>query len=214
MDKLLAEAPHIIDHLCEDCADHFAELRRLLNAIGVPFTINFRLVRGIDYYVKTVFEVWAEGIGAQAAMFGGGRYDGLSEAIGGPPTPGVGFGSGIERVIAGLQAQDLAPPPRRPAMVMIAHFGGDTKVEAVKLAQELRERDVSTFLAFGRSRRSMKSQMREADKREVEYTLILGEQELDDKMVTVRSMAEGEQTTVERAKLVAWLYTHHNNGSN
>ena len=107
MDALLADAPHIVDSLCEDCAAHFSDLRGLLDALGEPYTINFRLVRGIDYYTKTVFEVWAEGIGAQAAVCGGGRYDGLSEALDGPSVPGVGFGSGIERIVLGLQEQEI-----------------------------------------------------------------------------------------------------------
>ncbi len=127
MDDLLADAPHIIDYLCEDCADHFSDLRTLLDALEQPYSINFRLVRGIDYYTKTVFEVWAEGIGAQASVCGGGRYDGLSEAIGGPNTPSVGFGSGIERIILGLKQQGIMPPESGGSEVLVAHFGGETK---------------------------------------------------------------------------------------
>jgi len=205
MDALLAGAPHLADYLCDDCADHFAELRRLLDGLEVPYTVNYRLVRGIDYYVKTVFEVWAEGIGAQAAVFSGGRYDGLAEAIGGPPTPGVGFGSGIERVMLGLKEQGIEPPGLPQTKVMVTHFGGQTKVEAVRLAERLREAGISAWLAFARGRRSMKSQMREADSRNVKYTLILGENELEENTVAVRSMAEGEQLTVPRAELVGWL---------
>lgn len=205
MDALLANAPHLADYLCGDCADHFAELLRLLDVLEVPYTVNYRLVRGIDYYVKTVFEVWAEGIGAQAAMFSGGRYDGLAEAIGGPPTPGVGFGSGIERVILGLQEQGIEPPALPQTKVMITHFGGETKVEGVRLAEMLRAAGISTWLAFARERRSMKSQMREADSRNVKYTLIIGENELENETVAVRSMAEGVQVMVPRAALVDWL---------
>ena len=205
MDALLADAPHVADYLCDDCADHFAQLRRLLDALEIPYTVNYRLVRGIDYYVKTVFEVWAEGIGAQASMIAGGRYDGLAEAIGGPPTPGVGFGSGIERVILGLQEQGIEPPERPQTEVMVTHFGGETKVEAVRLVEALREARISAWLAFARGGRSMKSQMREADSRNVKYTLILGENELADDTVAVRSMAEGDQVTVPRAELVDWL---------
>jgi histidyl-tRNA synthetase len=208
MDELLAEAPHIAEHLCADCAEHFSQLQKLLEVLEVPFTINFRLVRGIDYYVKTVFEVWAEGIGAQAAIFAGGRYDGLAEAIGGPTTPGVGFGSGIERVALALQEQGVEPPELPPALVMITHFGGETKVEAVRLAEELRSEGISTWLAFARERRSMKSQMREADKRQVQYTLILGENELVNDEVAVRPMGEGKQQMVSRAELVEWLHAH------
>ncbi|MBP6806357.1 MAG: histidine--tRNA ligase, partial [Chloroflexi bacterium] len=146
MDKLLAEAPHIIDHLCADCAAHLADLRGLLEALDQSYTINFRLVRGIDYYTKTVFEVWAEGIGAQAAVCGGGRYDGLAEAIGGPSTPGVGFGSGIERIILGLQEQGIEAPKTPQPTVLVAHFGGETKKTAVTLTYQLRAAGIGTRL--------------------------------------------------------------------
>lgn len=205
MDKLLAEAPHIADYLCEDCADHFAELQQLLDALGVRYEINFRLVRGIDYYVKTVFEVWAEGIGAQAALFGGGRYDGLAEAIGGPPTPGVGFGSGIERLILALKEEGIEPTAASQAQVMVTHFGGSTKVEAVRLAMELREAGIATLLAFARGKRSMKSQMREANKREARFALIIGEDEMANNQVAVRPMEGGEQVLIQRSELVDWL---------
>lgn len=205
MDELLAGAPHIIDYLCPDCADHFTGLRRLLDALDQSYTINFRLVRGIDYYTKTVFEVWEEGIGAQAALCGGGRYDGLAEAIGGLPTPGVGFGSGIERIVLGLQGIGADPPsPPRP-LVMIAHFGGETKTAAVQLAFRLRAAGIGTRLAFARDRRSMKSQMREADKHEVRWVLIVGEDELAQKKVAVRPLDDGEQQLVPLAEIVNWL---------
>jgi histidyl-tRNA synthetase len=205
MDELLAGAPHIIDYLCDDCADHFSDLRRLLDALGAPYSINFRLVRGIDYYTKTVFEVWAEGIGAQAAVCGGGRYDGLAEAIGGSPTPGVGFGSGIERIILGLQELEIAPPEEETLPILVAHFGGETKQAAVQLVFRLREAGLGARLTFARGRRSMKSQMREGDRHNVEYMLILGENELAANAVTVRSMADGEQETVPLDEIVAWL---------
>lgn len=205
MDGVLADAPHSVDYLCPDCAAHFGELLRLLALLHLPHQQNYRLVRGIDYYMQTVFEVWAEGIGAQSAVFAGGRYDGLSEAIGGPPTPGVGFGSGVERVILAMQAQGIAVAPPSPPTVMVVHFGGSTKLAALSLAEELRAGGISTFFAFARERRSMKSQMREADKREVSYTLIVGEDEVNRDEVAVRPMAGGEQTIVARAEIVDWL---------
>lgn len=205
METILADAPHIVDHLCPDCADHFAELRRLLEALGQSYTVNFRLVRGIDYYVKTVFEVWAEGIGAQAAVCGGGRYDGLAEAIGGPSTPGVGFGSGIERIILALREQGIAPSPAYAPPVLLAHFGGETKVAAVKLAFDLRTAGIGARLAFARQRRSLKSQMREADKQGARYVLILGESEVANGVVAVKPMAGGEQFTLAIDELVGWL---------
>jgi histidyl-tRNA synthetase len=205
MDQLLEEAPHIVDYLCDDCATHFADLRTMLDALDQNYTINFRLVRGIDYYTKTVFEVWAEGIGAQAALCGGGRYDGLAEAIGGPSTPGVGFGSGIERIVLGLQQMEIKPPPVHPPQVLVAHFGGRTKERAVQLAYLLREAGIGATLAFARERRSMKSQMREANRKDARYVLIIGESEVAEQTVTVRPLAGGEQVTMPDFELVDWL---------
>jgi histidyl-tRNA synthetase len=205
MEALLENAPHIADYLCADCADHFAELRGLLDALEQPYTINFRLVRGIDYYTKTVFEVWAEGIGAQAAVCGGGRYDGLAEDIGGPSTPGVGFGSGIERIILGLQEAGITPPVSPQPTVLVAHFGGETKTAAVRLTFALRQAGIGSRLAFARTRRSMKSQMREANKHEVRFVLIVGEEELAQGVVGVRPLDGSEQQTVPLSDIVSWL---------
>ena len=205
MDALLADAPHIIDHLCEDCETHFADLRVMLDALDQSYKINFRLVRGIDYYTKTVFEVWAEGIGAQAAVFGGGRYDGLAEAIGGPSTPGVGFGSGIERIILGMKEQKVAAPESAAPAVMLAHFGGETKTAAVQLVYLLRDAGIGARLAFARNRRSLKSQMREANKHDVRFVLIMGETEVAEKTVTVRPLDGGDQIQIPQTDLVGWL---------
>ena len=205
MDKLLAEAPHIIDHLCADCAAHLADLRGLLEALDQSYTINFRLVRGIDYYTKTVFEVWAKGIGAQAAVCGGGRYDGLAEAIGGPSTPGVGFGSGIERIILGLQEQGIEAPETPQPTVLVAHFGGETKKTAVTLTYQLRAAGIGARLAFARDKRSLKSQMREANRWGVRTVLILGEDEVAAGMVTVRPLDGGDQTQIPLSDVVTKL---------
>jgi histidyl-tRNA synthetase len=206
MDDLLAGAPHIADYLCDDCREHFADVRGMLDALDQTYTINYRLVRGIDYYTKTVFEVWQEGIGAQAALCGGGRYDGLAEDIGGNPTPGVGFGSGIERVVLGMKEQDVAPPAGVPLPVLVAHFGGATKTAAVQVAFRLREAGIGTRLAFARRGRSMKSQMREADRHGARYVLILGENELAQGVIAVKPLVEGEeQATVALGDIVGWL---------
>ena len=206
MEELLAGAPHIADYLCDDCRDHFAGVRDLLEALGQSYTINYRLVRGIDYYTKTVFEVWQEGIGAQAALCGGGRYDGLAEDIGGPPTPGVGFGMGIERVILGMKEQGVELSQPAPLPVLMAHFGGETKAAAVKLAFDLRAAGIGTRLAFSRRGRSMKSQMREGGRHNARYVLIIGEDELAQGEATVKPLVEGEeQTRVAIGQVAAWL---------
>ena len=205
MDALLAEAPHIIDYLCIDCETHFADLRVMLDALDQNYSINFRLVRGIDYYTKTVFEVWADGIGAQASVCGGGRYDGLAEAVGGASTPGVGFGSGIERIVLGLKEQDILPPQPPKPQVLVAHFGGVTKETAVQITYRLRDAGIGARLAFARDRRSMKSQMREANRLHMRTVLIVGEDEMARGLVTVRPLDGGDQEQVPITNIVNWL---------
>jgi histidyl-tRNA synthetase len=200
---LIESAPHIIDYLCEECAEHFATLRGYLDLLDRAYTINHRLVRGLDYYTKTVFEVWATGIGAQAAVVGGGRYDGLAEAIGGPPTPGVGFGSGIERIVLVMKQLEVQVPPLPTPPVFVAHLGARAGQEAVRVSNALRAADVGTWLAFGR--RGLRSQLREAGKRGARYVVILGEDELAAGTAVVRDMEAGEQTDVGLTGLVDWL---------
>ena len=208
VDAMLADAPHFVDYLCDECSRHLAELRRYLEVLGKPYLINFRLARGLDYYTKTVFEVWSEGIGAQSAICGGGRYDGLVETLGGPPTPGVGFGSGIERIILGLKATGVKPPPIAQPPVFVAHFGGRTRLEATGIAFALRDAGIGTRIAFAWTKRSLKSQMREASRQEASYVVIVGESELETGRVTVRDMAAGEQASVPVAELETWLRKH------
>jgi histidyl-tRNA synthetase len=200
---IIAAAPQIIDYLCPECAEHFATLRGYLDELDRPYTINHRLVRGLDYYTKTVFEVWAEGIGAQNAVCGGGRYDGLAEELGGPPTPGIGFASGLERVVLTMKQQEVAVPPLPAPKIFVAYLGPEAKTEAVKLAVEMWEVGLGTTLAFGD--RSLKAQMRHADKLEAAFTLILGEKEIQAGQVAVRDMVRGEQAEVARDDVISWL---------
>ncbi len=208
MDSLLAKAPHIVDHLCDQCRTHFAQLRAHLDRMAKPYTVNFRLVRGLDYYTKTVFEVWAEGIGAQNAVCGGGRYDGLAEMMGGPPTPGVGFGSGLERIVMTMQAQGIVPPPLPRPSIFVAVLGQKARPVAIDLSFELRRAGLGVwtpFLDWPREKRSLKSQLREADKRECKFALILGENELQAGVAAVRDLERGEQVDVSLEELAPWL---------
>ena len=200
---LIAAAPPILEHLCADCAAHFALLRGYLDMLGRPYTLNHRLVRGLDYYTKTVFEVWAAGIGAQGAVCGGGRYDGLAEALGGPPTPGVGVAVGLERIILVMKEQGLDIPALPTPAVFLAHLGPLAQREAVRLADVLRQAGVTTWLAFGE--RGLKSQLREAGKRCARYVVILGEDELARGVAAVRDMQAGDQREVQLTELVTWL---------
>jgi histidyl-tRNA synthetase len=205
---LLDAAPRSIDFLCDECRSHFETLRGYLDQANLPYAVNTRLVRGFDYYTKTVFEVWAEGIGAQAAVCGGGRYDGLIELLGGPPTPGIGFGSGVERLILTLKAQGAQPPALPSPSVQVSYTGKEAtgqqaKQAAQALVAELRQAGVGALLPFGE--RSLKSQLKSADKAGVGYVVIVGEGELLSGQWTVRTLADGSQQAVERAALVEWL---------
>ena len=201
--SLLNGAPHSVDYLCEECAVHLRTLRAYLDGLGMPHSINFRLVRGLDYYTKTVFEAWAEGIGAQAAVCGGGRYDGLIEELGGPPTPGIGFGMGIERVIASLRQQGVPPPPLPTPRVQVLPLGEPARTAGLKLVRDLREAGIGALIAFGG--RSLKSQLKSADKVGATYALIIGDQELAQGVVVARDMASSQQTAIPLAGVADWL---------
>lgn len=190
---VIAGAPQSIEHLCEDCGTHFASLRSYLDALGRPYTINPRLVRGLDYYTKTVFEVWAEGIGAQAAVCGGGRYDGLIELLGGRPTPAVGFAAGLERIILVMKAQGLTPPALPVPPVFIAFPSDVARATAVRLLVDLRAAAIGAQIAMGGS---LKAQLRQADKAQARFVFIIGEDELARGEVNLKDMATGEQLTI------------------
>jgi histidyl-tRNA synthetase len=200
---IIDAAPNMREHLCDECAEHFQTLLSYLDALGRPYTLSHRLVRGLDYYTKTVFEVWAEGIGAQNAVCGGGRYDGLAEVLGGPPTPGVGFASGLERIVLTMKHQEVQVPTLPSPQVFVAHMDEQTKRMGLKLVGKLRTAGVGALISFGG--RSLKSQLRQADKEGVAFTLIVGQREAEAGQVTVRDMAEGEQQLVALEDVPSWL---------
>ncbi len=192
-------APKSSDYLCRECKAHFEAVAGYLKALRLPFDINHRLVRGLDYYTKTVFEIQPLGEGAQSALGGGGRYDDLIEELGGKPTPAIGFAAGMERVVLNLKKQKI-PVPNLPApSVFIAHLGDEAKLEAVKLASTLRKGGIAAIV--GTSDRSLKGQLRQADSFGSSYAAIIGEDEVKSGAVTLRNMMTGEQKTVPPAAL-------------
>lgn len=201
---IIEEAPHIVDYLCDECREHFASLREYLDLLDRRYVLNHRLVRGLDYYTKTVFEVWAAGIGAQSALCGGGRYDGLAQLLGGPETPGVGVAIGLERIVMMMKELEVEPPALHEPEIFLAYLGQEPRKRSLKLMDELRRADVGAYLAMGR-KRGLRSQLREADKRMVRYTVILGENELESGKATVRDMKSGDQVDVDLNLLVTWL---------
>ncbi len=191
----LAEAaPRSVDYLCNECQEHFAGVRDWLGRYGVSYRLNHRLVRGLDYYTKTVFEIQPPRQGAQAALGGGGRYDGLIEELGGRPTPGVGFATGIERVILELKEQGVALPDRKVPLVFIAYTGETTRLAAVEVVGRVRAAGLIGVHAFGN--RSLKAQLRLADSLGADYAIILGEEEYRQGQVVLRNLAAGRQETI------------------
>ncbi len=196
-------APEITDCLCDECAEHFEKVKSYLTAADVPFTCDPRLVRGLDYYTKTAFEIKYEPLGAQSAVAGGGRYDGLVEEIGGAPTPAVGFAVGLERVMLAMEMQNLFPEMEEGADAFVVALGDEAKDEAFCLLAELRDAGLSVRMDY--AGRSMKSQMKQADKANARYALILGEDELAKGVVTVRDMESSGQEQVAREEIVTKL---------
>lgn len=192
---LAPHAPRTVDHLCEACAKHFSELCTLLDAMGISYTVDPAIVRGLDYYTRTVFEFIAEGIGAQSTVCGGGRYDGLVESLGGPALPGIGFGMGITRLILAMRALGTADVPVPAPRVYIAPLGKAATVLAMATCERLRRAGI--YAESDLMERSLKAQMKYAGKIGAAYTLIIGESEAESGRAQLRNMQTGEQEEVE-----------------
>ncbi len=190
----MADAPKITDCLCEECAEHFAKLKELLTSAGISFTHDPRLVRGLDYYTKTAFEIKYPPLGAQSAVAGGGRYDGLIEEMGGNPTPAVGFATGLERLLLALESQNLLPEKNRSVDAYVVALGETAQAEGFKLLNSLRQQGLSAAMDF--AGRSMKAQMKQANKLGAKYSVILGEDEIAEGVVMLRSMEDSSQEKV------------------
>jgi histidyl-tRNA synthetase len=192
----------IADSLDDDSKAHFAAVTAALDAAGVPYTRNHRLVRGLDYYTRTTFEFTHGGLGAQNALLGGGRYDGLSEAIGGPKAPGIGFAMGEDRLVLTLLAQEANQNLAAKAEAFIAPLGESLNAPALALARELRRVGLAIELGDGSFR--LKKSFEAADKT-ARAIVILGEDELKSGILTVKTFATGVQTKVPRAELASFL---------
>jgi histidyl-tRNA synthetase len=193
------QAPRSVEHLCTSCREHFEKLTAYLNLLQVPFSLNHRLVRGLDYYTRTVFEIQPENGGAQSTICGGGRYDDLIEELGGQPTPAIGFAIGMERIILNLKAQSVPVTPLPGPLVFIAHLGEKAKDEAFRLTSRLRQAGTGVTMATGT--RSLKAQLRQANNLKAHFAVIIGEEELKSGAVSLRNMATAEQKTVKLKEL-------------
>jgi histidyl-tRNA synthetase len=188
-------APRTVDHLCERCASNFETLKSALTAMGIDYVVDSSIVRGLDYYTGTVFEFIAEGIGAQSTVCGGGRYDGLVESLGGPALSGIGFGMGITRVILAMRELGLDNIEARKPKVYVAALGNAAGVKALAIVERLRKSGV--FAECDIVGRSLKAQMKYANKLGAEYTLIIGDSEVESGRAQLRNMNDGNQTEVE-----------------
>ncbi len=185
------EAPRSVDHLCPDCQDHWDRLRVYLGLMAIPYEIDHRLVRGLDYYTRTVFEIQPAQEGAQSTILGGGRYDGLIEQLGGRPTPGVGFATGMERMVLNLKHQEVAVPDEPGPRYLVASTGEKTRDAALSIASRIRRAGVGAILSSGS--RSLRGQLRQANALSIPFVVIVGEEELASEQVSVRDMVGGGQ---------------------
>jgi histidyl-tRNA synthetase len=197
------DAPRSIDHLCDDCAAHFDAVQEGLREEGVTFEVDSRLVRGLDYYTRTAFEFVSEVLGpTQSTLCGGGRYDGLAEAIGGDPTPGIGFGLGLERLLIALDEEAVEVPDLQAGVFVVA-LGESAAREARTLVRGLREQGMAAETAY--EERPLKAQLKMADRSGAAYAAIIGDQELAEGVVTLRRLSDGHQETVKQDEVGSWL---------
>lgn len=203
---ITAGVPLITDCLCEECKDHFHKVQSYLTAAGIEFELDPRLVRGLDYYTKTAFEIMYAPLGAQSTICGGGRYDGLIEEVGGPSTPGIGFAVGMERLLLTLREQGLLPPVLKERPVFIVALGDAAKEKAFTLQQSLRGKGI--YAEIDMMGRSMKGQMKAADKLAAVFAVIIGDEELAAQCAQVRNMETKEQEAVPFAALVSYIESH------
>ncbi len=200
---ITASAPSILAYLCEECRAHFESVLSYLEGVGIEFIVDSRLVRGLDYYTKTTFEFLHPSLGAQSAVLAGGRYDGLVEECGGKPTPGIGFGCGIERVLMLRRNCNLRKEEGSIVDVFVCAVGDGIRQHAFKLLQQLRGAGVRADMDY--LGRSLKAQMRFADRLGATYAIIIGDEELSNGVATVRAMKESKQQQVPFGELIDYL---------
>lgn len=200
--EIAANAPVILDYLCDDCREHFEKLKQLLDAAGIAYTVDPHIVRGLDYYVRTVFEIiYTQPGGDKITVCGGGRYDGLSAQISDVSVASAGFGMGLERLIMVLENAGILPPDDDNCRVFIASMGQRAETEAFTLAQRLRALGIRAEI--NHCKRSLKAQMKYADKIRAQSVIVIGDNEVDGDVYTVKDMASGEESVFAKADIAS-----------
>lgn len=198
-------APVVLDYLCDDCREHFETVKKYLTAQNIDFTVNPQIVRGLDYYTKTVFEFVSNSIGAQGTVCGGGRYDGLIEELGGQKTPSLGFGLGLERLMLLMEAQGCEYPEDARPDLFIAALGEKATLKAIDIAKDMRAEGYSCL--YDLNSRSLRAQMKYADKLNAKYTIVIGDSEVEEGVAKLKDMQTGEETEIALATFVSGYYS-------
>ena len=202
----IKDIPYMIDHLCEDCQDHFDKLQSFLKEMEINYVVDKKIVRGLDYYKKTAFEIISNDIGSQSTVCGGGRYDGLVEQLGGPKgTSGIGFGLGVERLLLTLENNNIQIEDPRATDIFIVTIGEKANTKSFKLLKDLRTNNISADKDH--LDRSVKAQFKYSDKINAKFTVVIGEDELENDSVSLKNMQTSEQTTIKLSELVQELKT-------
>ncbi len=197
-------APVVLDYLCDECKEHFESVQKYLDAENIEYKINPQIVRGLDYYTKTVFEFVSNSIGAQGTVCGGGRYDGLIEELGGQKTPSLGFGMGLERLMLLMEAQNCEfPEASRPDLFIVA-LGEKATLKAVEIAKDMRDEGFSCL--YDLNKRSLRAQMKYADKLNAKFNIVLGENEVEEGIAKLKNMDTGEETEIALSTFVSGYY--------
>ena len=204
------DAPQSAEHLCDECDDHWGKLLTYLDTMQLPYQIDHRLVRGLDYYTRTVFEVQPVEGGGQSTICGGGRYDGLITELGGRETPGIGFATGLERLTLNLKRAEIPVPVEPAPRFLVANVGDNARVAALDLSVRLRKAGVGAILSSGT--RGLRGQMRQANALNIPFTLILGDDEIEKGEVVVRNMESSEQESKPLSEFISEVSKPHGNG--
>ena len=197
-------APVVIDYLCDECKEHFEKVQKYLDAQNIEYKINPQIVRGLDYYTKTVFEFVSNSIGAQGTVCGGGRYDGLVEELGGQHTASLGFAMGLERLMLLMEAQDCEFPQAEKPDLFIVALGEKATLKAVEIAKDMREEGFSALLDL--NQRSVRAQMKYADKLGAKFNVVIGDNEVENKIAKIKNMQTGEETEINLDTFVSGFY--------
>ena len=203
--EIAKDAPVVLDYLCDECREHFEKTKSYLDASNIEYIVNPQIVRGLDYYTKTVFEFVSDSIGSQGTVCGGGRYDGLIEELGGQHTPSLGFGMGLERLQLVMEAQGCEfPEPSRPDLFIVA-MGDKATYKAIEIAKDMRDEGYS--VVYDLNGRSLRAQMKYADKCNAKYNVVIGDNEVDTKTAILKDMATGEQSEISLETFVSGYYS-------